>query len=194
MYVVCFNGPPESGKDTCAEILENIVGARHSIPTKLESLSMPLRQIAYTMTGYQGELDGPDYARFKKTLFPALGPDGRHIMIDISEKFLKPVYGEEVMANLLLTRNMLFDGLLLVRDSGFQVEVNPLIRAFGTQNVYIVRVRRPGKTFEGDSREWVNHHDVGMSMDLDNHGDLDNLHTEVTRIYSRMLNQLGWKL
>lgn len=194
MYVVCFNGPPESGKDTAAMLLAQLIEAKHDIPVREDSLSYPLRRIAYTMVGYEGmRLDGEDYAKFKTTIFPGFGY-GRQIMIDISEKFLKPLYGQEVMANMLLSSLMKFDGIVLIRDCGFQVELQPLIRAFGTQNVYVVRVHRPDKTFENDSREWVNHHDVGMSMDLDNSSDLYNLATETQRIYGRLLNQLGWKL
>lgn len=194
MYVVGFNGPPRSGKDTAARMLREVVESRHDIPVMEASLSMPLRRIAYAMCGWSGEFDGPDYEAFKERFFPQFGKDGRHVMIDVSESFLKQVYGQAIMAEMLIFDIGNFDGLLLIRDYGFQCEAAPLQATFGTRNVYCVQVQRPGTSFDNDSREWVNHHDTGMQTTLQNFGDLSTLETNTRRIYSRMLNQLGWVL
>ena len=198
MYVVGFNGPPECGKDTAAELLRAEItraGVPHAL-VHLESLSYPLRSIAYAITGWTGPLDGENYEKFKRTRFQIGqgddGETGRQIMIDSSERFLKPVYGEEVMADMLLSRISLKPAcVILVRDCGFQSEVNPIINAVGSKNFYLVNVWRDGKTFEGDSREWVTH---AHSMQLDNNGTLPELATECQRIYGRLVNQMGWVL
>lgn len=193
MYCVVFNGPPRSGKDTLAQMLVEHMDSRITAPVKQESLSLPLRHIAYSMVGRTYE--DSTYEDFKRELFGEFNfTDGRHLMIDVSESFLKPVYGQSIMANMLITRNSDFDGLLLIRDGGFQIEVNPLLTAYGTRNVYIVRVERDGCDFSNDSREWVNHHDHGCSMTVENNGTLDDLRTEAGRIYGRLVNKMGWKL
>ncbi len=194
MYIVGFNGPPESGKDTLAEMLaEHMNKQGVTLPVRFESLSLPLRKIAYAMVDWPGELDGPAYADFKRTEFPRLGTDGRHIMIDASERFLKVVYGIDVMAQLLLERNEGFHGVLLIRDCGFQCEVSPLEQAVGAANLYMNRVTRAGKTFAdlNDSREFVQATNMNY---VSNDGTLDDLRVEAGRIYGRLVNQLGWKL
>lgn len=197
MYIVAFNGPPECGKDTLAQMLVEHMDSRITLPVRQDSLSLMLRKVAYTLTGYEGfHLDGPDYAAFKRKEFQ-LGErmvTGRQIMIDVSERFLKPTYGEEVMASLMLLRYVDYHGLLLIRDSGFQLEVDPLIRFAKPENVYVVRILRDGKTFEFDSRESVFHPNAKHNMEISNNGTLDDLATEAGRLYGRLVNQLGWKL
>ena len=193
MYIVAFNGPPRSGKDTLAEMLANHMDAQGvTMMVVPESLSFPLREIAYTMTGWIGSPDGPNYEQFKTTHFEAFGKDGRQIMIDVSERFLKPTYGIEIMANLLIARNSnIGPAIILIRDSGFQIEIDPLIRWVGEDNLFVVSVNRDGTTFDGDSREWVTHKHMAM---FNNNGTLDDLATEAGRVYGRLVNNLGWKL
>jgi hypothetical protein len=208
MYIVGFNGPPESGKDTLAEMLaEHMDKMGVTLPVKMESLSLPLRKIAYSMVGWRGELDGQNYETFKRERFYNLPrrydsakPEaklesystGRQLMIDVSERFLKQVYGIDVMARLLLQRNAGFGGILLIRDCGFQCEVDPLESAVGVKNLYMTQVFRADKDFSNDSREWV--HTRGKMHQVFNDGTLDDLRVEADRIYGRLVNQCGWKL
>lgn len=191
MYIVCFNGPPYSGKDTMARMLADYIDSRGcTIPVMLVSLAMPLRRIAYQMVG---ETYMPaTYPSFKKTPFPQFGGrSGRQLLIDVSESFLKPTYGQEIMAKLLLDELTDFTGLALITDSGFQCEIDPLVDAVGAENLYIARVEREGCDFLNDSREWVYHTNDGA---YPNHGTLDDLRTEAGRLYGRLVNNLGWKL
>lgn len=194
MYIVGFNGPPNSGKDTAAEMLANHLDSKSDLPVRLVSLSQPLRELAYTMVGFVGSYEDEDYAKFKNTYFPSFGKTGRGLMIDISESFLKTTYGETVMVKLLIERNKIFHGVLLIRDCGFQLEVNPLIEWAGRENFYMVRVHRPDTSFDNDSREWTKHPQSSRNFDMPNAGTFDDLNTEVVRAYGRMVNQLGWKL
>lgn len=196
MYIVAFNGPPRSGKDTLAEMLANHMDAQ-GVTTMVvpESLSLPLREIAYTMTGWIGSTDGSNYEQFKTTHFEAFGKDGRQIMIDVSERFLKPTYGMEIMAELLRSRNEnIGPAVLLIRDCGFQIEIDPLVRWVGEKNLCLVQVHRPETSFENDSREWVHHPDAMMQLGVSNDFDLEHLQTEAGRIYGRLVNRMGWKL
>lgn len=195
MYVVVFNGPPRSGKDTVAQMLVEHMDSRIVKPVRQSSLSWPLRVLAYAMTSFKGEYDGPDYERFKLTRFPQFGDRlGRELMIDVSERFLKQCYGQTIMAHMFLARNAEFPGLNLIRDGGFQVEISTLIRAYGPRNVYVVQVVREDCDFNNDSREWVFHPNSSCHMQLYNNGTLDDLRTEAGRIYGRLINQMGWVL
>ena len=192
MQVVIFNGPPRSGKDTVSRMLVEHMDSRVTTPILEESLSMPMRHSMFGLLGlsYSDSL----YESLKPTTIPGLGVTGRQHMIDISEKFLKPVYGQDVMARLFADRVHGFPGVVLVRDGGFQIEVEYIVKLFGPANVYVVRVHREGCDFTNDSREWVSHPKSSHNMDLPNSGDLDDLRVKAGRIYGRLVNQLGWVL
>src|SRR3546814_12548487 len=85
-----------------------------TLPVKFESLSLPLRHIAHAVVGRTYEESG--YEAFKEEWFDLLQSDGRHLMIDSSESFLKQCYGQDVMARLLIQRNLDFEGILLIRS------------------------------------------------------------------------------
>ena len=196
MYIVAFNGPPRSGKDTLAEMLANHMDrAGVGMLVVPESLSLPLREISYAMTGWTGPTDGHNYEEFKNAFFFFFGVAGRRVMIDVSEKFLKPTYVLEVMANLLIARNEgIGPAVLLIRDSGFQIEVDPLIRWVGEENLVIVNVKRDGTSFDGDSREWVNHPRVDRQLEGFNNGTLTDLEAKVPELLSYLTGFCGWKL
>jgi hypothetical protein len=194
MYIVGFNGPPESGKDTFAQFVADALDARGcTLPVKPESLSLPLRRIAYQMVGR--DYNEVTYESFKRQNFAALNRTGRQLMIDVSERFLKPTYGIEVMTKMLIERNAGFPGVLLIRDMGFQIEVDPLIRWAGEKNVFIVLVHRPGKSFDGDSREWVTHTRSWGSKLIHNNSDLSTLRVLADHfVETHLVGRLGWSL
>jgi hypothetical protein len=162
-----------------------------TLPVIEVSLSTPLRVIAYAMTGFKGALDGDDYEGFKTTRFSEFDRTGRELMIDVSEKFLKSVYGQEIMADLLFKQIHSQSGVVLIRDTGFQVELDTLARMIGPHQIYVARLRRKDCDFSNDSREYVIHQ---FAHDYDNNGSLAHLRTEAGRIYGRLVNQMGWKL
>lgn len=195
MYVVGFNGPPYSGKDTAAAMLAQKIENEKldpTLPIYQDSLSLPLREIVYAMVGRN--YDPITYDDFKCEKFPQFeNRSGRQLMIDVSESFLKPVYGQPIMANLLAAR---YDphskGVLLIRGLGFQCEVDPLCKYFGWGNVRIVHVNRTGHSFSGDSREWVYGLD-NTAYQLSNHGGLDILKLQVDKLYYHLVEALGWQ-
>lgn len=190
MFIVCFNGPPYSGKDTMARMLADHMDSQSVVvPTRVVSLSMPLRRLAYQMVGQT--YTPSNYAEFKETFFEQFQRTGRQLMIDVSEKFLKLEYGSDVMAKLLLSELNGFHGVALIADSGFQCEVQPLVDAVGAANLYVAQIERDGCSFKNDSREWVSHEQMGVYM---NNGTLDDLKVEAGRIYGRLVNNFGWKL
>lgn len=197
MHVVVFNGPPYCGKDTLARMLADYMES-HGVTAaaKEESLSLPLRHVAYAMVGET--YHEASYAAFKETPFAEFGNrTGRQLMIDVSESFLKQVYGEKIMAKMLLSRNSAWldtGGVLLIRDGGFQIEINALLDEIIADNIYVVQIHRDGCSFDGDSREWVRHPNSACMMQVWNNGSLDDLRTEAARIYGRLVNQMGWKL
>src|SRR3546814_5188498 len=88
--------------------------------------------------------------------------------------------------------NLDFEGILLIRDCGFQIEVDPLEEWVGVENLYLVNLFREGCDLTTDSREYV--HTNGKMHQVYNDSTLDHLQTEAGRIYGRLVNQCGWRL
>ena len=193
MHIVCFNGPPRSGKDTLANLLAEVIESESASPPPIfpVSLSTPLRHIAYSMVGRR--YDDSTYEAFKNEYFERLDRTGRQLMIDASESFLKPTYGQAVMADLLIQQLRAFpsNALVLVRDSGFQVEVDPLIAEVGVSNLMVVQVHRTGCNFDNDSREFVFHPDHRQGA-VWNNGGIPELRQEAQRLYLRLMSQYRW--
>ena len=188
MYIVAFNGPPQCGKDTLAKMLAEILDEKTVLPVKIEQLSYPLRRIAYQMVGWNYADSVVPYEEFKKMHFEEFNCSGRQLMIDVSEHFLKPRYGRVVMTNMLLNRNLGFDGIMILSDCGFQLESERLATEVGKDHLLVAQVLREGCSFTGDSREWVRNYG-GPDEFIENNGTLEDLHTEARRIYGRMVNQ-----
>jgi hypothetical protein len=191
MYIVAFNGPPRSGKDTLSHFFADKVDSDSNIACIEVSLSTPLRFIAYAMTNWTGATNGPNYEKFKTTHFEEFGKDGRQIMIDVSERFLKPAYGQDIMSRMLLTNHFAFDGVMLIRDSGFQNEIEFLSHCVGPENLFVVNVQRTGCDFSNDSREWVSHI---FSTTVENNGSFDDLRASASNLFASVKANLGWKL
>lgn len=202
MYVVGFNGPPRSGKDTMASMVANRVEhtldpkSRASFPVLVRPLSTPLRRIAYAATGeFDRDLFGHEYEAFKETEFPDFGyKTGRRLMIDVSESYLKELYGQTILPKIWLNqirKEVTGRCLILVPDCGFQSEVDFLAKSLGNRNLYIARMYRQGCSFENDSRERVIHRHDG---DYINRGGLAELRHSARDLVSLLKDRMGWML
>lgn len=152
--ILLFNGPPRSGKDTSALTIER------NIPhIGFDRFAMPLK-LAFAAVAGAKVLDKygtvEPYESTKGEIIPWLGVSYRQWQIDFSEKFMKPLYGDDIFARLFVQRNKNFDGsAIVVPDSGFYSEAAPVAKAFGEENTLLVRIHRPGFDFTGDSRSYL---------------------------------------
>jgi len=72
---------------------------------------------------------------------------------------MKARYGEDIFGKLFLRRvehripsNQY---LCLISDCGFQIEIDTVLDAFHPSDILLFRLHRHGKTFAGDTREYV---------------------------------------
>lgn len=147
---IFFNGPPRCGKDTSARAALEIPGV------KFERFAMPIKTAFAGMMGRAVDDYGnvEFYEDRKEELVPELGVTYRQWQIDFSEKFMKPLYGQDVFARMLIGRTPA-GSHLAISDSGFLCEVAPVARVFGPKNVLLVRIHRDGTDFSRDSRSYV---------------------------------------
>ena len=184
--IILFNGPPGCGKDTAAKII-NL-----HIPNLVYQykMALPLKEACHKLLGLQGSLE--DLEPLKEVpikflvqdsynLFPnqpkekLVNANGemtlRQFYIHISENVMKPMFGIDIFGKLAVENlRQCHQAVATVSDTGFVDEALPIIDYFGPDHVMLVRLHRPGKTFAGDSRGYV---ELPVNLTLDIHNDTD---------------------
>lgn len=176
MKVVLFNGPPGSGKDSAGEALAtSFKGA--FVYKFAEALKLATHALF-------GEEDQPAHAFEKRKGTPLdefFGMTPRATYIKVSETAVKPAFGRDFFGKVLakqLRRAPSLVEIAAITDSGFDYEAAPVIEAAGRQNVLLIRVHRRGKTFDGDSRSYIEIDNLA-SRDLWNLGSEQEWHAQV---------------
>lgn len=186
-YLIGFSGPPRSGKDTIAKVLEHTLISRHGVRVQSLALSTPMRTVVYNMLGI--DYDDEHYEKHKDIPQAAFGGKSiRQAMIAFTEDHVKPQYGAGFWATSLLARR--WDPrpeVLIITDVGFPAEVEILTEAYGIENVVYPQITRPGTSFDGDSRSFVGA--KGRTTTVINDEDVE---VAAGRIYGRLMNQFGW--
>ena len=191
MYIVGFNGPPRSGKDTLAGMVADAL-SEWNRDNWIRSLSLPMRQMAFGALGL--EYTNDYYEAIKDVPQAALGCTVRQFMIDLSEKFMKPTYGQTIWSQLLTSEfHSAWDSnsVLLIPDIGFEVECKYLSEIASPENFYLVRTAREGCSFDNDSRSYINWDPMGAFV---NNGSLEDWRQTADAVVWRLVNQLGWKI
>jgi hypothetical protein len=153
MLIVLFNGPPGSGKDTIANGL--VLGMQPGLRRRyMFAEILKERTCAFFQTEHSWEFY-EDSKDIQMEEFEGMSP--REAYIWMSEKVIKPQFGIEWFGHQLV-KKLETSGpapIVYVSDHGFTSEGFPLAERYGTQNMCIVKIKREGKSFANDSREWV---------------------------------------
>jgi hypothetical protein len=107
MTFLLFSGPPSSGKDTAAKIAwQHIWDKEPNHDPVWEKFSFPNKRAFAGMMGLTCDPWGYvfPWEDTKDEVIPVLGVSYRQWQIDYSEKYMKPLYGEDVFVRLLLNR------------------------------------------------------------------------------------------
>lgn len=171
--LILFNGGPTSGKDTSVELLlPHVPHAQHhtfkqelvNVTLRFYEIDPALWQSWYTREGK--ELPRPELH----------GKSCRQGLIHVSERVLKPTFGEGCLADLFVKHCPLAP-CVLGSDCGFDIELD--VTALSFQHVSVVRLHRDGTSFNNDSRKYLYpsaHTPPNVSfIDLENNGTLKDL-------------------
>lgn len=188
--IILFNGPPSSGKDTMATMIQGMLKEK----SRVVKFAAPLKTVVLHLfcggnsklfhdldTNAEEKNKGRDDLFFTKV-------DGtvvscRQAQIDVSESYLKPLYGQNIFGRILAST---IDAdpeteVFLVSDSGFRPEAEELVRQFGEQNILLFRLHREGFDYSGDSRNYIDLDDIDVkTIDINNiTGDVNAALTKV---------------
>ena len=154
--IVILNAPKGVGKDVAAaHIRRNTVKTSHM---EFKEPLIKLAKVIYNVT--DAEWDSM-YTRVNKELPQQKlnGKSPRDALIHISETVIKPNFGEDFFGNWAVGNVIKYENIgfrrFVFSDSGFPLEVQPIINHFGAENVTIVRVFREGHDYSGDSRGYL---------------------------------------
>lgn len=151
--IIILNGPAGVGKDT----IGNALAADYNcIPT---SFKRPMFEIAASILGARDfskfitAYDDRDQKEQPQSFLG--GKTCREFMIWISETVVKPLFGKQQFGKLMSEHIRLCDeGFQFVcTDGGFPDEVIRLVEV--GHDVTLVRLFMDGKTFAGDSRDYI---------------------------------------
>lgn len=175
-FVVFVNGPAYSGKTTAARLIARM---RHSC--YVTAFATVLKERTHALYGFpQASAEGWEGTKDRPSdAFLGLTP--RQAYIEVSERYFKQIHGADIFGKLLLldiNRNVSrFDPpirLVVVGDSGFAAEAEPVIRAFGPDRCGLIRLHRDSCTFDGDSRSYWQRDGV-RDAEVTNNGSLSDL-------------------
>lgn len=190
-YVVAFSGAPRSGKDSIAN--EFTRQCEQSYYTRVARLqfSLPMRKAVFGMIGE--DYDEALYEKIKDMPMPEFdGLSVRKLMINLSERHVKPMYGNKFWVKSALGGVKPTQRLIVISDLGFDEELTHILATYGNKQVCIVDVTRDGTTWEGDSRQSLRHMDyMGPRLELYNNGSIANAAAAVRNHVNR---NLGWNL
>lgn len=181
MYVIAFNGPPRSGKDSIANELVNQLGLKDQAVKRLQ-LSLPMRKAVFALLGQ--EYTEAKYESVKDNTFDAFqGRTLRQAMIALSESHVKPTYGHGFwVKSSMYTCNRRVE-FAIISDLGFPIELAYLERKFPT---LIVNTIRKGATWAGDSRVPL---EGCLNLVVENNG---SIKVAAKKIRDYIVNTLGW--
>lgn len=179
--VIILNGPPRSGKDTIGTFAADDWGfATLAFKEPMYRIAADTVGMSYEDFMFNYETDG-----WKDTKVKGWGGKSvRDLMIAISETYIKPFFGEDYFGRKVaekMEKMSPYVAHYIMTDGGFFAEVDALVKA--GIDVYVVHMFRDGCTFEGDSRDYIDHPEVTTLM-LENNGTIEEALEELTRMLS----------
>lgn len=151
-YVVVFNGPPHSGKDTLANCLHQRL-RKAGISSRRKALSLPMRLVVYELLGISDRYNEEHYAANKDEV-QWTGKTIRQMMIKLSEEWVKPAYGKQFWTDRAFQAKDSAQ-VLIFSDGGFREEIDRMLDLVGEENLLLVQIERLGTDWSKDSRGYL---------------------------------------
>lgn len=147
--LIILNAPKNCGKDVVAEHLVNMYNFHH---VEFKAPVEKLVKSFYSLTDKEHELL---YRRENKEVPQSylMNKSIRDCYIHVSENVIKPMFGRDVFGVLLA--DSLQSGVSVSSDGGFTEEISAVAEVIGEENILIIQIHAEGRTFDGDSRDYL---------------------------------------
>lgn len=176
---IALNGAPETGKSTV--IARGLMERFRSFTFNVhgESFANPLKMFIATSLGVK-------YNDLKKSTMMGIlrGYTPREFVIDLGDNYIKGRYGDDIFGRWLVHRVLRIEPLpdiVIIDDLGYDSEYSVL-----GHSARLVRITRPGKSFEGDSRSHIDN----PHYHLVNDGTLEELELKLDHLANWCIDQL----
>jgi hypothetical protein len=189
---VILNAPPCAGKDTLADVLCDLKYTQDDLNFTKAEFKGALYSIASAVSGVRrSEVVRLCQHRVLKDTLQVPAFDGRtprEYLIFISETLIKPTMGAAYFGRAVVQsiRNIQPGTDVVFSDGGFPAEIPPLVEEFNG-HVVVIRLHRPGYTFAGDSRTYLDKtcgtphiFDVGLAA-----GEVDQAVEDILAVLTR---------
>jgi hypothetical protein len=113
------------------------------------------------------------------------GKTMRQVLISLSEDWLKKfndlpsIFGDTACRN-FVNIGMYHNRNIVIDDSGFFPEVEPILDFFGQDNATLIRLQRDGCSFSGDSRNYI-FPDI-ETYEIENNGTVKDLFSKLSEV------------
>jgi hypothetical protein len=182
--IILINGPPSSGKDTATGIMKKYLTGSVREYKMSSTLKTGLRELL----GIEDE-QWKRLLEYKKKDMPLL-PEGntpRRALIELSEMFMKPMFGNDIFGHIAVRRikRMASADHILVSDVGFTYEVAPMLEEWGPKKIRILMLTRPDCDFVNNSRSYLNIDQLKMGAyykSINNQYDLEMFEAQVKKV------------
>lgn len=164
--LVVLNGAPRSGKDSYANRLTDYTHRRFKdnlvdLALKMSGVSREDWEDRYEAYVYVNGSEPTRILHWRKDepWYELGGLSQRQYLIWLSEEVIKPVHGKQVFGE-RLKADLDFESAMhdrndfVTSDGGFDEEVQPFVDD-PEWEVIVIKIKREGCTFEGDSRNYL---------------------------------------
>lgn len=165
---IILNGPPYSGKSTIARELSSYLREKH-IPTVSDSFAAPMKHFIATALGEQYAVLPKDAPRAELA-----GYSVREFLIDLSENYIKPHYGDGAYGRWLYHRIGRLNPAptFVIADDGGFIEEFDALSGGNRKRIVLIKITRPKHDFSNDSRNYL---PIDPDFTIENDGDLASL-------------------
>ena len=181
--MILFNGPRHSGKDTAADYVwsEYLNTMRFKLSGPIKAAIAAMFELTPTQIHYLEAIKTePTDLLFGRSYVDT--------QIHFSEMWAKEFFGVRVFGNLAARKvSQSASSLFVCSDSGFDYETLPLLKHIGTSNTLLLKLRRTGKSFDGDSRNYIDLPGV-TTIWLDNDGSVVDFHNNIKTVIDAWLD------
>jgi len=160
LNIIWFNGPPKSGKDTCANYIRDKLGVNHCLHIKLAD---PINKALRGLFSHIDEKTWTELRESKKDVKVdiLMNRSLRDSFISFSEDWAKKFYSPDIFGliaaeqiQLAIKQNKSIHTVVF-SDSGFVEELLAVKRIISNAKHLLIRIHRDGYSYTNDSRSYL---------------------------------------